>query len=66
MSSFDETEEQQALRKAVAAMAANYGEKYYLEKSGGRLAEALARYNGSYGQNWYPERVMLAWERRWR
>ena len=33
MSSFVETEEQQALRKAVAAMAANYGEKYYLEKS---------------------------------
>jgi alkylation response protein AidB-like acyl-CoA dehydrogenase len=33
MSSFVETEEQQALRKAVAAMAANYGEKYYLEKA---------------------------------
>ena len=33
MSSFIETEEQQALRKAVAAMAANYGEKYYLEKA---------------------------------
>ena len=32
-SSFVETEEQQALRKAVAAMAANYGEKYYLEKA---------------------------------
>jgi soluble lytic murein transglycosylase-like protein len=40
--------------------------KYYLEKSGGRLAEALARYNGSYGQNWYPERVLVAWEKRWR
>ncbi len=33
MSSFIETDEQQELRKAVAAMAANYGEKYYLEKS---------------------------------
>src|SRR4029078_289946 len=33
MSSFVETEEQEALRKAVAAMAANYGEKYYLEKA---------------------------------
>ena len=32
-SSFVETEEQQALRKAVAAMAANYGEEYYLEKA---------------------------------
>jgi alkylation response protein AidB-like acyl-CoA dehydrogenase len=33
MSSFIETDEQQALRKAVAAMSANYGEKYYLEKA---------------------------------
>ena len=33
MSNFVETEEQQALRKAVAAMAANYGERYYLEKA---------------------------------
>jgi alkylation response protein AidB-like acyl-CoA dehydrogenase len=33
MSNFIETEEQQALRKAVSAMAANYGEKYYLEKA---------------------------------
>ena len=32
-SSFVETEEQQALRKAVAAMAANYGQDYYLEKA---------------------------------
>ena len=31
--SFFETEEQQALRKAVAAMAANYGQDYYLEKA---------------------------------
>jgi alkylation response protein AidB-like acyl-CoA dehydrogenase len=31
--SFVETEEQQELRKAVAQFAANYGEKYYLEKA---------------------------------
>ena len=30
---FVETEEQQALRKAVAAMTANYGQDYYLEKA---------------------------------
>ena len=30
---FVETEEQQALRKAVAAMAANYGQDYYLAKA---------------------------------
>ena len=40
--------------------------KYYLDKENGKLAEALARYNGSYGQYWYPERVLLAWEKRWR
>ena len=33
MTGFIETEEQQALRKAVAAMAANYGQDYYLEKA---------------------------------
>lgn len=33
MSGFVETEEQQALRRAVAAMAANYGQDYYLEKA---------------------------------
>ena len=31
--SFIETDEQQALREAVAAMAANYGQDYYLEKA---------------------------------
>ena len=40
--------------------------KYYLNKSRGNWAEALARYNGSYGKSWYPEKVMLAWERHWR
>ncbi|WP_418767880.1 acyl-CoA dehydrogenase family protein [Mycobacterium neumannii] len=33
VSSFVETEEQQALRKSVAAMAANFGQDYYLEKA---------------------------------
>jgi hypothetical protein len=33
VSGFIETEEQQALRKAVAAMVANYGQEYYLEKA---------------------------------
>lgn len=33
MSGFIETEEQQALRRAVAAMVAGYGQDYYLEKA---------------------------------
>ncbi|GAB1262442.1 lytic transglycosylase domain-containing protein [Aurantivibrio plasticivorans] len=40
--------------------------KHYLERSEGRLAEALARYNGSLGSYRYPEKVMVAWEKRWR
>ncbi|MEZ0122718.1 MAG: lytic transglycosylase domain-containing protein [Candidatus Reddybacter sp.] len=40
--------------------------KHYLNREKGRLADALARYNGSYGQYWYSERVFLAWEKRWR
>lgn len=40
--------------------------KYYLDKAGGRIADALARYNGSTGEYWYPQRVMLAWEKNWR
>ncbi|MGH3532796.1 MAG: acyl-CoA dehydrogenase, partial [Mycobacterium sp.] len=31
--SFIENEERRALRQAVAAMAANYGQDYYLEKA---------------------------------
>ncbi|UTW04784.1 lytic transglycosylase domain-containing protein [Amphritea atlantica] len=31
--------------------------KYYLKRSKGNLTEALARYNGSYGKVWYPEKV---------
>ena len=32
--------------------------KYYLDREKGQLADALARYNGSYGQYWYSERVL--------
>lgn len=39
--------------------------QFYMEKAGGNWTEALARYNGSYGQYWYPERVMDAWKQRW-
>lgn len=40
--------------------------KYYLDKAEGRMHEALARYNGSYGKYWYPQKVMTAWENHWR
>lgn len=39
--------------------------KYYLDKEGGNLFHALARYNGSRGQRWYPARVDRAWRARW-
>lgn len=39
--------------------------QFYLQKEKGNWMEALARYNGSYGQYWYPERVMNAWRNRW-
>ena len=47
---FIESEERRELRKAVAAMAANYGEAYYLEKarSGGHTDE-LWREAGELG-----------------
>ena len=40
--------------------------KYYLDREKGRLADALARYNGSHGQYWYAERVLDVWAKRWR
>lgn len=40
--------------------------KYYLDREKGRLADALARYNGSYGQYWYAERVLDAWAKNWK
>jgi|TARA_R110000822_G_scaffold59736_25_gene149074 soluble lytic murein transglycosylase-like protein len=36
--------------------------KFYLDKEKGHLSYALARYNGSYGKSWYPEKVMVAWD----
>ena len=40
--------------------------RYYLDKEKGRLADALARYNGSYGEYWYAERVLDARAKNWR
>jgi soluble lytic murein transglycosylase-like protein len=39
--------------------------QFYLKKEQGNWMNALARYNGSYGKYWYPERVMNAWRSRW-
>ena len=39
--------------------------QFYLKKEKGNWMTALARYNGSYGKYWYPERVMDAWRKRW-
>jgi len=40
--------------------------KHYLDREQGRLADALARYNGSYGQYWYAARVLDTWDLHWR
>ncbi|MFT6791962.1 MAG: soluble lytic murein transglycosylase-like protein [Cellvibrionaceae bacterium] len=40
--------------------------KHYLGKEKGRLASALARYNGSYGSYKYSRKVMDAWLEHWR
>lgn len=39
--------------------------KYYLDMEQGDLTRALARYNGSVGKNWYPQRVYTALQTRW-
>jgi soluble lytic murein transglycosylase-like protein len=39
--------------------------RFYMEKENGNWMRALARYNGSYGKTWYPEKVMGAWRDRW-
>jgi soluble lytic murein transglycosylase-like protein len=39
--------------------------RHYLEKEKGHLSRALARYNGSTGQSWYPARVFRALRTRW-
>ncbi|MEQ6918234.1 transglycosylase SLT domain-containing protein [Halomonas aquatica] len=38
---------------------------HYLAVERGDLTRALARYNGSLGKTWYPERVMRALARQW-
>ena len=38
---------------------------YYLRRENGDLTRALARYNGSLGETWYPERVMRTWLTEW-
>lgn len=39
--------------------------KYYLEMEKGRVTQALARYNGSYGKPQYPNLVLRALNTRW-
>jgi len=39
--------------------------RFYMQKEKGNWRTALARYNGSYGKDWYPERVMDVWRDRW-
>lgn len=38
---------------------------YYLKKEKGDIQRALARYNGSLGKTWYPELVLIAWEKHY-
>ncbi|MAA73207.1 MAG: transglycosylase [Salinisphaeraceae bacterium] len=39
--------------------------RFYLDKEDGNLSRALARYNGSLGQYWYPARINTALRRHW-
>jgi soluble lytic murein transglycosylase-like protein len=39
--------------------------KYYLDMEHGHLRPALARYNGSFGQRQYPDKVFAALNSRW-
>lgn len=39
--------------------------RYYLDLERGNLRRALARYNGSLGKDWYPNRVFKALRERW-
>lgn len=39
--------------------------KHYLDREKGNHSRALARYNGSLGQLWYPQRVFDAMRKRW-
>ncbi|MFQ3232237.1 MAG: soluble lytic murein transglycosylase-like protein [Reinekea sp.] len=39
---------------------------HYIEVEKGSVIPALARYNGSRGQTWYPRRVLNYWYQYWR
>lgn len=39
--------------------------RYYIDAERGDLPRALARYNGSTGKTWYPERIFRAFRRQW-
>ncbi len=39
--------------------------RIYLDMERNNLSRALARYNGSLGKTWYPERVFKALRARW-
>lgn len=39
--------------------------RHYLDRESGNWTRGLARYNGSLGKTWYPERVMRAWDQHW-
>lgn len=39
---------------------------HYIEVEKGSVIRALARYNGSRGQTWYPKRVLDYWHKNWR
>lgn len=38
---------------------------HYLKREKGNWTRALARYNGSLGKTWYPEKVFDAWQKHW-
>lgn len=39
---------------------------HYLAVEQGDFTRALARYNGSLGETWYPERILHTWRDHWR
>ena len=39
--------------------------RYYMDREKDNLTRALARYNGSVGKRWYPDRVMNKLSSKW-
>ncbi|MEE9494688.1 MAG: lytic transglycosylase domain-containing protein [Gammaproteobacteria bacterium] len=39
--------------------------RHYLDREKGNSSKALARYNGSVGKSWYPQRVYAKLSKRW-